>query len=191
MVEMVKSLTSLLVFAMMLVLLVGQAQAQSQTGRSDTYISLFATGTIGSNGADLSEDTLQTYTLPASSLVNVGDRLIIFASGGAGGTTDNKVIRFRIGSGAGGIIMASTAATASGTHWSGYAEVVKTGSNTQSAGGLASVTNTTNAGSGALTTTVTDTSTMVISITGQNTTNSVSGSITCQYFSVALVRAPS
>src|SRR6185369_2057528 len=49
------------------------------------------------NGADTTEDTLQTFSIPAATLRTVGDRLRIVAGGTYGATTDSKTVKVKIG----------------------------------------------------------------------------------------------
>jgi len=179
-----------------LLLIGSSARAQPLTGGgggggAGSATALYVSFTSVPSGADVSEDTLQSYTLPANSLVNPGDKLRIFAGGAANGNTDNKLIRLRIGSGGPNILSAMSIVTASGTRWSMYTEIVKTGPNAQLATMLPRVANSASAdGLGQTATAVPDTAPITLSITGQNTTNPTAASLTCGYFSVEIVRAP-
>lgn len=152
---------------------------------------LYVTGSVVGNGADTTEDTLQSYVLPAGTLANVGDTIHIMASGAAAASTDNKVYRVRIGSGAGNIVTSGTLLTLSGIRWAVDVYIVKTGSNTQSFYAMGRVSNaTTSDGTLSGTLSGTDTAAITISITGQDTTASTANAVTCQYFSVDFLRAP-
>lgn len=182
---MIRSLAALL-------LLSTSALAQSVTPGAGPVTALYVTGASVASTADINEDVLQTYTLPANTLANAGDRLRIYAGGSALGSTDNKNARLRIAAGAGGIMAAANLVTASGTRWAIYTEIVKTGAGTQTANSLGHVANSTNSdGLSLVTATVPDNAPIVIQVTGQNATNPTAGSVTCGYFSVELVRAPS
>jgi hypothetical protein len=173
------------------VLATSTALAQSITPGAGPVSELFFNGATSSNGADLTEDTLTTcvYNLPANTLVNVGDRVRVFAGGTAGATTDNKSAKLRVGGGAPGIIASVPLNAAAQIKWSIYAEIAKTGASTQRTG-MITVSGNTGAPDGFIDTTVTDTAIIPISITGQNPTNAVAGSVTCGYMTVELIRAP-
>lgn len=146
-----------------------------------------ATSTVG-NGSDLTADTLQTFTMLANQLVNTGDMLRIVVGGRYTGSTDNKTALLKFGS---ATIGTFNTATSSIVTWGGEAYVVKTGSSTQNyltiggANGASSGSTTSNSAS------QTDTSTIVISVTGQNATNSVANSVTCTFFTVEYIPAGS
>ena len=148
---------------------------------------LYVTGVVAGNAADTTEDIMQTYTVPALTLANVGDILEIVAGGAFGGTTDAKTARLRIGGIAGSIVCAPTGNSASQTRWAITAWVVKTGASTQSFTGLGAISAAATGGSLNGTATLTDTATIQIVVTGQNATNSVVNSVTCQYLHVRYV----
>ena len=149
---------------------------------------LFATGMLVGSGADLTEDILQTYTLPGNTLFYTGDILHIVAGGNFAGTTDAKTARMRLGGVTGVILAAPVGNAASSTKWAMSAWVLKTGAGTQSFSALADVVNLQTDGTSAGTATLDDTAAIQIVVTGQNATNSVAGSINAQYFHVRLVR---
>jgi len=137
------------------------------------------------NGADTTEDTLQTFSIPAGTLRTVGDRLRIVAGGTYGATTDSKTVRIRIAGVAYAVLTATVAAAIS---WRSTLDVVKTGSNTQigtALGGSHTVT----AQSQNVVGSLTDTGALSLTVTGQNNTNSVAGSVVCNYLSVEYVPA--
>ena len=137
------------------------------------------------NGADLTEDTLQTFTIPAATLRNVGDILRVKAGGTMGGTTDVKAARVRI---AGALMAQATGSVAGGTTWAIDVDVQKTGSNAQIVSGWGLVQSV-SSGTASIATSLTDTGTLALTVTGQNTTNSVAGSITCRYLTVEYLPA--
>jgi hypothetical protein len=158
--------------------------------------SLYVTGTsTGTAGVISQEDTLcpagTAYNLPAGTLANIGDRVRIFAAGGAIANTDTKNIRLRFGtSGAPSILSAPLLNTASGGRWSLTAEIVKTGANAQSYAVIGTAQNTSaTAGVNTGTTAITDTAAIPISLTGQDSTTALAGAVFCQYMSVDLLRA--
>jgi hypothetical protein len=147
---------------------------------------LYSSYTNVGNGADITLDTLQTFTMAAGQLKNVGDRIVIRAAGAFAASTDSKTVACRIGSS--GAIFSSTVATAGQTSWRMEGEVCKTGANAQTYSGYVMANN--NAvTSNTATLTQTDTGTLALSITGQNTTNPVASSITCRYFTVDYIAA--
>lgn len=162
------------------------AAAQTVSGGKQLYQVLFVTTTPGGNGADLNEDTMTTYTVPAGTLANVGDRLHITASGTFGGTTDSKTVRIKLGSSA--AVASLNVATSGQVTWNAIVDIIKSGSNAQRYGGVvASTANGSSAGSGSIS--QTDTNALALVVTGQNATNSVANSITCQNLQVDFIPA--
>lgn len=146
---------------------------------------LFITGTSVGNGADLTEDTLQSFTIPANTLANVGDTIHIYAAGTLGATTDSKTPRIKVG---GTNLVVATTAASTLTKWYASVIIMKTGTNTQTymtttSGNTAVLAGITNG-----TLTLTDSATIALLVTGQNTTNSVAGSVTCQMLVVNFER---
>jgi hypothetical protein len=172
----------------------GHCLAQSPTikGASSAYQPLFASGVVSGNGADLTEDTFSTcnYTLPAGMLANVGDTLQIVATGTFAASADTKTIRIRLAAGIGNAFLQESASTT--TRWGMDYRVIKTGPSTQSWAvfGGSNFIPATGAPFANGTSAVTDTSAIAITVSGQNTTNSVLNSLTCQYFSVTYIKAP-
>lgn len=158
----------------------GQAMAQSVTVGSSAYQRLYYTGTSVGNGADTTEDVLQTFTLAAGQLANVGDMIHIVASGKWAGSTDTKTLRLRAGGVSGTILTAPIAASANVTQWSLEAWITKSGSNTQTYAVTAlSVSGSFN-GVNSGTLSLTDTGTIQLVITGQDSTSATANAITCQ-----------
>jgi hypothetical protein len=161
------------------------AHAQKVEQGPSGFQRLYSTGVSVGNGADLTEDTLATYTLPAGTLANAGDTIDIMASGSFGATTDSKAIRLRFG---GGNLGGPAGAAATLTKWSFHARIVKTGASTQSYDLLGSTVNGNTGGTTSGVAAVTDTAGIVILIGGINTTNSVAGSVTIQTLTIDLNR---
>jgi hypothetical protein len=114
------------------------------------------------NGADTTEDTLQTYSLPTNSLDNVSRCVRITTWGILAANADNKTIKLYFG----GSVISSGTLTSSGVNWRSTLTVCKTGASTQSVLGEMSVGATMiapyyNAG------TDTDSSAITIKTTGQ------------------------
>jgi hypothetical protein len=169
-------------------LFVPQTHAQTiVSSPAGTVQPLYSNGTVVGNGADTTEDTLMSFTIAASQLVNVGDRIHIYASGkfGATGTSDAKAPRLKVGGTT--VSVPNTTGTAAGA-WTIDAVVMKTGSSTQSYGALATGTAGAN-GTGSGTLALTDTNTIAVLVTGQDSTNANANAVTCQIFSVDYIRA--
>lgn len=163
----------LLLVLLLLASVSASAQTVSPGPRGPQNIFSYQSGTGTGNGADLTEDTLQSFTLPAGQLLNVGDRIHVTAGGTLGATTDTKVIRLKLGSS--GSVCGIQSTTAGQTAWAMICDIIKTSSNNQLISGL---TMNTNAAAGTnVTLNQTDTGTLALVITGQNSTNSVLNSL--------------
>ena len=135
------------------------------------------------NGADQTEDVLQTVVIPGNTLANVGDVIHIKCGGTYAGSTDNKVAKIRLN----GVQYAgATGAAVICTQWIMQCDVQKTGPNAQVSWalgleqqGAVSISSTVG--------TLTDTAPITLTITGQNITAAVAGSITCRYLTVEYV----
>jgi hypothetical protein len=149
---------------------------------------LYVTGASVGNGADLTADTLQSYNIPANTMANVGDMVRIHAAGVFISSTDNKTAIIKFGS---ATLATINTATAGVTRWAADITVVRTSASNQSWMVLSavqgsSVGNGINAG----TSTQTDTAIINILVTGQNATNSVANSVTCQILTVEFIPGP-
>jgi hypothetical protein len=170
-----------------LLLLPVAASAQPLPALSSKYTRLFTSLSIVGNGADLTEDTLVTYSVPANTLVNVGDALRVVAAGAFIGSTDSKFARIRLGA-----ITAGTAAAAVATNlaWRVELNITRSAPNIQqfelwtAISGGAGTQQYTN-GQVALA----EASPNTLTVTGQNTTNSVASSVTVRTVTVDLIRA--
>lgn len=139
---------------------------------------------VGS-GADTTADTLMSFTVPANTLVNVGDTLHLVARGTTPGTTDNKVIHLQVGAGA----ASATNNSAPQTTWFFEMWVTKTGPNAQAWFALIN-NNTNNTTSQNGTLAAVDTAGIAVLLTGQNTTAATAGSVVAQFMYVECIRAP-
>ena len=146
--------------------------APGNLGRAATLFSYQdATGT--GNGADTTEDTLKSFTVPAATLLSAGDRLHVTAGGTLAASTDTKIIRLKLGSS--GSVCGVQSTTVGQTSWAMICDIIKTDVNKQTISGL---TQNTNASAGTNNTlTQTDTGTLALVITGQNSTSSVANSL--------------
>jgi hypothetical protein len=114
------------------------------------------------NGGDTTEDTLQSYSMPASILDNAGRCVRITAWGTLANNGDNKTIRLYFGAS----VISSGTLTSANVNWISQMTVCKTGSNTQSVSATMQVGTTVitpyfNAGAD------TDTAAITIKTTGQ------------------------
>jgi hypothetical protein len=156
--------------------------AAVQSGARQTLYNPVA---IVGNGADTTEDTLQSYTLPANTISAPGDQIIIEAAGTFGGTTDNKVLRVKMGA---INFTGLTAAAAVITSWWYRVVVTRTTANNF----RTSITYMmTNQAIGVITggPTTGETIDSLIVVTGQNNTSAAAGSITCNYLNVTFIPA--
>jgi len=147
---------------------------------------LYVTGTAVGNAADLNELTLQSYTLPAGTLANVGDIVRVTCGGVFGATTDTKNVRLKFD---GAAALTQTGNLAATTRWWMQWMILKTGTGTQTIMGE-SQSNSTTSGTNNGLLNRTETNAIPIIVTGQNSTNSVANSVTCQMFMVEFIPAP-
>jgi hypothetical protein len=139
-----------------------------------------------STGADTTEDTLFTYTIPANTLSAVGDTIHVMAKGICLASTDSKQTRLRLN----GVIVASLINNlAAQTTWIMEVWITKTGASAQSVTSLI-VSATNNVVSANAQQTITDTAVITLTVTGQNTTAATAASITAQHLLVSVMRAP-
>jgi hypothetical protein len=157
--------------------------AAVQSGARQTLYNPVA---IVGNGADTTEDTLQSYTIPANMLANVGDTIHVLARGVPLSSTDVKNVRLRLG---GTLLVTMTLPPSSTVANLCEVWIVKTGPSAQSAFYIL-YSNVNNVSVPKATATVTDTAPIVLTLTGQNSTNSVAGSITSDFFNVEYCRSP-
>lgn len=126
-----------------------------------------ATVTSTGNGADTTEDTLQTYTLPASSLDIAGRCIRVTSWGTTANNADAKTLRLRFG---GTLIYSQTLTTSILGDWVMKATICKTAANTQTAyaeGLNAAALGTASPGIDVTAPAETDTATIIIKTTGQ------------------------
>ena len=123
------------------------------------------------NGADTTEDTLKSYSLPANALDAVGRSVYIYAWGSYGNTPGTKAAKLYFGS------TSIAAATGQNVGWALEMVVGKSGASVQqiSAQNITGtahggVTNTANAAN-------TDTAAVLIKVTGQNSSSSNANTI--------------
>lgn len=173
-------------------LLPGMALAQQPPygpGAPPVKYKNFGGNTAGAsgNGADTTEDLLTNcaFAMPIGVLPNVGDVFQVTLGGKFTSSTDNKTVRVRLGTTIAGVpIVWTGAATAvNQTGWVVVMRWMKTSLNNQNVAALSSIGANANAFSGTSFNTGTLQETLLNNfvVTGQNATNPVANSITCQY----------
>jgi hypothetical protein len=102
-----------------------------------------------------------------------------------------KTARVRWGGIGGAAIAAPSGSIASATRWTARAQIMRNGANVQQYASMSNVAASGNTG-GALggVAGVTETAPITILVTGQNTTNSVANSVTCDYLGISYLKAP-
>jgi hypothetical protein len=132
------------------------------------------------NGADTTEDTLQTFVIPAGTFRKVGDQLRIVAAGTMAATTDNRVSRLKFG----GTNIANIVATGStATAWRLDAQLIKTGLTGFTCHGVGFATQS-NVSATPVGLSLDNTVPITILVTGQNNTTAAANSINCNFLSV-------
>lgn len=183
-------------FLLAAMLFLGCAGANAQWVQSGQPLgvetALYATGAIVGNGADTTFDTLQTYTAPANTLLNVGDAIHVVASGTFASSTDTKNIKIVLNpAGAGPTIASLVGNAASTVNWALDVWIVKTGSNAQSVHVQGTVIGTANAaGTSSVTSAVADGSAITIAVQGQNASLATANTANCRIFLVSRRAAP-
>jgi hypothetical protein len=146
---------------------------------------LYQSSTLVGNGADITEDVLQSFNVIGGSLRTIGDRLIFRAGGNILGNPDLKRVSVRWG---GNSIGNATYSGGSVQAWRVIGEILLTSVSTQTV----SLQFSSFIGSGqaglALSNRPNQVDT-VLDVTGQNESNPVASSITCRYFTVDYVAA--
>jgi hypothetical protein len=161
-------------------------------GAPPAKYSNFGGNTAGAsgNGADLNEDILPTcsFTMPINAMPNIGDAWQVTLGGKFAASTDSKAARVRYGTTNTGvpIIWSGSATTTSQTSWVVIIRYMKIGFNSQNILILANIGPNANAFSGTVIGPSSLQETLVNNfvVTGQNTTNSVASSVTCQYMQI-------
>jgi hypothetical protein len=147
------------------------------------FISAQTPTTANGNGADTTEDTLVTYSLPANTFNAAGQTLRIKAWGTTGANGDNKVIKLYFGA---SVIPSGTVTTNNGV-WQASCDVVRGATaSTQAvictgASGATGFTPYSNAG------TDSETAAVTIKATGQDTTGSTANSVVAKGMTVEML----
>lgn len=183
---------ALLVLAFCFCATAAGAQSVSSGPALGVETALYATGAIVGNGADTTFDTLQTYTAPANTLLNIGDAIHVVASGTFASSTDTKNIKIVLNpAGAGPTIASLVGNAASTVNWALDVWIVKTGSNAQSVHVQGTVIGTANAaGTSSVTSAVADGSSITIAVQGQNASLATANTANCRIFLVSRRAAP-
>jgi hypothetical protein len=132
------------------------------------------------NGADTTEDTLFTYSLPPKTLWSVSNSLLLTAYGTFANNAHSKTVKLYFGA---EIISIAAFATAALTPWWLQLAVQKVGSSQQVISAQ-SITGSTHNGLTFQTATETDTSAITIKVTGQTGTSGA-GDVLCYSFIVS------
>jgi hypothetical protein len=151
----------------------GNATPPSAGGQSlNTSGNCFETypATVVGNGADTTEDTLATYSLPANALDKANRGIFIYAWGTYANNTNTKAANLYFGS------EKITAATGNNTNWALEMTVGKVAANSQVMS-MQNITGSTHGGVNNTTGAETDTAAIVIKVTGQNSTSATANSI--------------
>ena len=148
---------------------------------------LYTNGTAVGNGSDTTEDTLMSYTIPANTLANVGDRIEIKVACKLAANTDTKTFRVRIGTVSGTTLTSMQGTTTNHTACASSIWIMKTGSSTQAYGSLGS-TNLNSSYDYVGTLALTDTAGITLYVTGQDSTAATSNAVQAQLFLVDFVR---
>lgn len=155
----------------------GGATPPSQGGSSITLQGNFfeyASQTGTGNGADTTEDTLQTLTLPANALSAVGKGVYIYAWGKYSGDTNTKTAKLYFGS---ETVSAQTTGAAGNVAWALEMVVMKAGASLQVVSSQ-SIVGTAHGGvSNNITAAETDTSAITIKLTGQDSTSAAANRV--------------
>lgn len=147
---------------------------------------LYVTAVSVGNGADTTEDTVQSYTLPANTLANVGDQLHIVVGGVPVNSADTKLFKLKFG---GTNIIATNFVVSTATRIFLEMFVTKTGASTQAATGF-SIGAANNVVQYRAAPNITDTAAIAILVTGQNTSTSTANTVNSDFFMVEYIRAP-
>jgi hypothetical protein len=149
-------------------LMLGSGQLNNLVGTS--YGNNVSAAGVG-NGADTTEDTLFTFTLPANALLQIGSNLSITAFGTFASNTHSKTAKLYFGS----ELVSSGANTTGGSviPWWLQLDVFKTGASTQIILGQL-INGATHGGCTFQTGAETDTATITIKCTGQTGTSAAS-----------------
>lgn len=154
----------------------------TQSGASGRNVQETVTTNVTSvgNGADQTEDNLQTASLPGYSLRDNGDCVILQAWGRTGANGDSKDIKLYFGA---TVVASVLASTANAKNWYAYAEIYKTASGAQLAFGYV-VIDTTQGAMQRTTPAEVDTAAITIKTTGKENTASTANAILSDVLSV-------
>jgi len=161
------------------------------TVEDDEMAQLYVASAVVGNGADITVDQLQRFTLNSSQLRNIGDAIIIDVGGQIAASTDTKSVWVRWVSQAGAALWTTTGSGGSLCHWSASITITKQSAGVQQYKAQGATTSA-NYLSGTITGQVgqDDTVPIDIFVYGQNATNPVANSVTCRIFRVAYLKAP-
>jgi hypothetical protein len=143
---------------------------------------LYFTGTLVSCACASTSvaEVLQTYTVPAGTLANVGDTIHVVAAGTAANTTDVKTISVKLNA---SLVSSMNAAAVGANRFYFEIWLTKTGSSTQSFAAIGTTT-AAPAGVNSVTTVVSDSAPITVTVNALNTTAATAGSLSLQYMAV-------
>lgn len=145
-----------------------------------TVVPLYVSVVSGGNGADQTEDVMQTFSIPANTLgANLCQGIEIEAWGTFAANGDNKQVKLYFGAS----VIASGVVTANAKNWFAKMKVFRTGVATQVVVAEMLI-DTTDITPTVTTGAETETAAIVAKVTGQETTASTANSITCKLFIV-------
>lgn len=139
--------------------------------------------TSSGNGADQTEDTLRSYSIPANTMgANFVQGFRIRAFGTTGASGDNKVVKLYFGS----TSISSGTITDNAKNWYFDITVYRSGVSTQVVVGEYQHDTTSNAPT-VTTATEAETAAILVKVTGQNTSNSTANSVVLKLLEVTAV----
>jgi hypothetical protein len=137
------------------------------------------------NGADTTEDVLQTYTMPAGTMRANGETIRITAYGTMAATSNSRNVRVYFGSTVVNSALSQT--TSSITVWRSEVNIMRTGVGAQVRSSWITLGNGIAWFGGNSTLAEDDTAAITLKVTGQNTTAATANSVVCNGFIVELI----
>jgi len=150
---------------------------------SSKPVLLYSNGILAGTGADTTEDTMMSVTLPANTLVNVGDTLHVVVRGVAAANTDVKTTRIKFGPGQTIAITQNSATTTLAYYMESWITV--TAVNAQTTASFAQ-NGTVASSSASSSVNLNMAAPITIALTGQNATNGTANSVQANLMLVEL-----
>lgn len=139
--------------------------------------------TPASNGADTTDDVLQTFTIPANWFTAPGQTLRVTAAGVTAANGNNKQIKLKVGS---TTLLTSGTVTTNNGSWRFVCEITYIAANSQIVSGQGISGTTVWAGSAAQT--LTTTAPIVVNVTGASGTTGAATDVTCNSMIVEIIK---